>query len=70
LVGVLDRAPHSRIYLLRSASKRFVDKRFADATVSAGNQNCLVRNVHDRSPFEPQLGGSESLQFQNMKNKS
>jgi hypothetical protein len=64
---VLDGTAHSRIYLPRSASKRFIDKRFADAAVSARDQNRFVRNVHDRSPFEPQLGGSESLQFQNMK---
>jgi hypothetical protein len=67
---VLDGASHSRVYLLRSASKRFVDKRLSDASVSTRNQNCLVCNVHDGSPFEPQVGGSESLQFQSMKNKS
>jgi hypothetical protein len=67
---VLHGAAHPRIYLLRSASKRFVYKRLADAAVGTGDQNCLVRNVHDRSPFEPQVGGSESVQFQNMKNTS
>jgi hypothetical protein len=66
----LDGAAHSRIDPLRSTSERFIDKRFADATVSARDQNCLVRNVHDHSPLEPQLGGSKSVQFRNMKNKS
>jgi hypothetical protein len=65
-----DGASHSRVYLLRSPSERFVNERFADAAVAARNQDRPVRNVHNHSPCEPQLGGSESLQFRNVKNKN
>src|SRR5258707_8273693 len=43
---MLDRAPHSRINLLRSPSKCFVDKRLADAAVGTRNQNGFVFNIH------------------------
>jgi hypothetical protein len=66
---VIDGTAHSRIDPLRSASEGLVDKRFADAAVSSRDQDRFARNVHKLSPFEPQLGGSESLQFQNMKNE-
>src|SRR5439155_21785287 len=39
------------INLLRSPSKRFVDKCFADAAVSAGDQNCLIYNIHTNLPM-------------------
>jgi hypothetical protein len=61
---MLKSAARSRIYLFRAAPERLIQKRPSDAAVRARDQNCLVRNVHDRSPFEPQLGGSESVQFQ------
>src|SRR5262245_15077777 len=36
----------SRIYPLRTPSQRLFDERPTDATVRAGDQNCLILNVH------------------------
>ena len=53
--------------LFCAASERLIEKRPADAAVRAGNQDGLVRNVHDLSPLNRDLAvpKSTSLQISN-----
>ena len=49
-IGILQCAASTRINPLRPPSERLVDERSTDAPVGAGDQDCLVRNIHNRSP--------------------
>jgi hypothetical protein len=46
LVGVFESAARSRIDPLRPPSQCLIDERPADASVGAGNHDCLTCNVH------------------------
>src|SRR5438445_4556643 len=53
-VSVLQFAASStRVNPLRSASECLGDERSSDAAIGAGDQDCLVLNVHTVSPLEP-----------------
>src|SRR6266436_5236163 len=47
---MLQHAASSRIHLPGPPSKRLLKKRSADAAVGAGNQDCLIFNVHTTLP--------------------
>src|SRR5580765_2283198 len=47
LVAKRHRASHRRVHTLGAASQRLVDERSADAAVRAGDQYCLVFNLHN-----------------------
>src|ERR1022692_3879137 len=46
LIGDCECAACSRIDPLRSATKRLIDERPADTAAGAGDQNCLIFDVH------------------------
>jgi hypothetical protein len=52
IVGIFERAARSRIYFFGSPFQRLIDECSANATIGAGDQDCLVFNLHNLFLFE------------------